>query len=206
MSDPYLGQIMQVGWDYANTGWAQCNGALIAISQNSALFALLGTAFGGDGRSTFGLPDAQGRVLVGVGHGAGLQTYLRGQKLGTETNTLTIPNLPAHNHPAAFSQTGNTLQPNVTINGTAASGTTSTPTATDNYLSSPPNVSGASQARIYGPAPATPTALAGVSMSGAIAGNVTVGITGSNVPVNNIQPSLAVWTLIAMQGIFPSRG
>lgn len=206
MSDPYIGQIMQVGWDYANTGWAQCNGALVSVSQNSALFALLGTAFGGDGRATFGLPDAQGRVLVGTGNGAGLSPYVRGQKSGTETNTLTVPNLPAHNHPATFTGNSGNLSVAVTVNAAANSGQSATPTAPNTYLSSPPAPSGALPApKIYGPAPTTSAQLSGVTAGGTFGGNVAIGNTGSSSPVNNLQPYLAVWTLIAMQGIFPTR-
>jgi microcystin-dependent protein len=98
MSDPFIGQIIQGGWNFAPRGYVACAGQLLAISQNSALFALLGTNFGGDGTQTFGVPDLQGRAMIGSGNGAGLQPYVLGQKGGTENTTLAPANMPAHNH------------------------------------------------------------------------------------------------------------
>lgn len=98
MAEPFIGQLMCVGFNFAPRGYAFCNGALIAISQNSALFSLLGTMYGGDGRTTFGLPDLRGRVPLGMGQGPGLQDYVQGQVAGTETVTLITTQIPAHNH------------------------------------------------------------------------------------------------------------
>lgn len=98
----FLGQIMPVGFNFAPRGWALCDGQLLAISANSALFSLLGTTFGGDGRTTFALPDLRGREIKHVGNGPGLSSVAWGQRGGRETTTLTIANLPSHNHTAVL--------------------------------------------------------------------------------------------------------
>ena len=96
--EPFIGQIQLFGFGWAPVGWAVCNGQLLAISQNTALFSLLGTTYGGDGRTTFGLPDLRGRVPLGLGQGPGLSTYDLGQVGGEESVTLTTAQLPSHNH------------------------------------------------------------------------------------------------------------
>lgn len=112
--EPFLGQIMMVGFNFAPRGWARCDGQLLQISQYSALFALLGTQFGGDGVVTFGLPDLRGRVPIHAGNGPGLPSYSMGQKAGTESTTLSLAHLPPHNHA-------------VTINASSAEGDTALP-------------------------------------------------------------------------------
>ena len=99
MAEPFLGEIRLFGFNFAPQGWAQCNGQLLSIQQNAALFSLLGTMFGGNGIQTFALPDLQGRVALGQGNGAGLSSYVMGEVSGTETVTLNNQNMPAHNHP-----------------------------------------------------------------------------------------------------------
>lgn len=96
--DPFIGEIRAVGFNYAPRGWLLCQGQLLSIAQNSALFSLLGTAFGGDGRTTFALPDLQGRVPLHMGTGPGLSPYDRGQFGGVTTLALTTAQLPAHSH------------------------------------------------------------------------------------------------------------
>lgn len=96
--EPLLGQIQAFGFNFAPQGWALCQGQLLSISQNSALFSLLGTTYGGDGINTFGLPNLSGRSIVGMGQGPGLSNMVIGQNGGTETVTLNTANLPAHNH------------------------------------------------------------------------------------------------------------
>lgn len=106
----FIGTIILFGGNFAPRGWAFCHGQLLPIASNSTLFSILGTTYGGDGRTTFGLPDFRGRVVIGQGHGPGLQNYRIGQKGGSETNTLTQLNLPAHNHslhiPMSVSESG----------------------------------------------------------------------------------------------------
>jgi len=99
--DQFLGSITLVGFNFAPVGWAFCNGQLMAINQNQALFALLGTQFGGDGQTTFALPDLRGRVPVHQGQGAGLSNYVMGEVLGSESVTLTTQQIPAHTHTVA---------------------------------------------------------------------------------------------------------
>lgn len=103
MASPFIGQIQPFGFNFPPRGWATCDGQLLPISQNTALFALLGTTYGGDGRTTFALPDLRGRVPIHMGNGPGLSSYTIGQKSGVETVTLTVPQLPSHNHTHACS-------------------------------------------------------------------------------------------------------
>lgn len=106
--EPYLGQIQAFGFNFAPVGWAQCNGQLMSIAENEALFSLLGTTFGGDGQTTFALPDLRGRSIVHPGSGPGLSPVQMGQNGGYETFTLTINQLPSHNHAVSISvNTGN---------------------------------------------------------------------------------------------------
>lgn len=107
MGSPYIGEIRMFGGLFAPLNWAFCNGASIAISQNDALYNLIGTTYGGDGVNTFQLPDLQGRVPVHQGQGPGLSNYALGQKAGTETITLTTQQLPSHMHYAFGAAGGN---------------------------------------------------------------------------------------------------
>lgn len=98
MADPFVGEIRPVSFNFAPVGWALCDGQLIAISQNTALFSLLGTQFGGDGRSNFALPNLQGVVALGFGQGPGLSLYSIGETGGSEVVTLTVAEMPSHQH------------------------------------------------------------------------------------------------------------
>ncbi len=98
MSDPFIGEIRMFAGNFAPRSWAFCDGQLLAVSQNDALFSLLGTIYGGDGRTTFGLPDLRGRIPVHAGTGPGLTNRRLGGKSGTETVTVTTSQLPAHSH------------------------------------------------------------------------------------------------------------
>lgn len=196
MSDPFLGQLLQVGFNFAPVGWAQCSGQLMSISQNSALFALLGTQFGGDGQSTFALPDLQGRVGIGSGNGAGLSPYVIGEKSGAESVTLTQNNMPAHTHPAAFAAPPS-------LNAATGKATLQAPVdgaVLAKSVDSDPLTPDALPA-IYSPAgTAAPVALGGLNISA-----INVGQAGGNMPTSIVQPFLSVMTIIALQGIFPSR-
>ena len=97
--EPFIGQIQAFGFNFPPRGWAFCNGQLLSISQNTALFSLLGTTYGGNGQTTFALPDLRGRSLVGYGNGPGLSSIQQGEMWGQEMVTLLPNNLPAHNHP-----------------------------------------------------------------------------------------------------------
>ena len=112
MATPFVGQIMMVGFNFAPRGWAFCNGSLQSIAQNNALFALIGTTYGGDGLQTFGLPDFRGRIPIHQGQGAGLSNYVIGQLSGVENVTLATSQTPLHTH---------------TLNATAAAATATNP-------------------------------------------------------------------------------
>lgn len=98
MSEPFVGEIRMFAGNFAPRGWAFCDGQLLAVSQNDALFSLLGTVYGGDGRTTFGLPDLRGRIPIHAGHGPGLSERRLGAKGGAEKVTLTVNQLPSHRH------------------------------------------------------------------------------------------------------------
>ncbi|MBK8597105.1 MAG: phage tail protein [Holophagales bacterium] len=107
MASPFLGQIGMFGFTFAPRGWAFCNGQILGIAQNSALFALVGTTYGGNGQTTFALPDLQSRVPVHFGQGPGLSPYVLGQQGGAENVTLLTTQIPAHTHALnAFATTG----------------------------------------------------------------------------------------------------
>jgi microcystin-dependent protein len=132
-AEPYIGQVMIFAGNFCPRGWAPVHGQLIPIDQNSAMFSILGTQFGGDGRTTFGLPDLRGRSVVGEGSGPGLATMRIGQKGGRETTALTQAELPAHNHAVnATNRTGNKDGPGTDF--LAAGGK-----AFDRYHDGPPN-------------------------------------------------------------------
>jgi microcystin-dependent protein len=112
MSNPFLGQLMLVGFNFAPRGWAMCNGQLMAINQNQALFSLLGTQYGGNGVTTFALPDLRGRVSLHQGQGPGLSNQTIGEVTGSETVTLSTNQLPSHSHPLlANAGLGSTAKP-----------------------------------------------------------------------------------------------
>ena len=199
MADPYLGQIIIFAGDFAPYGWALCNGQLMSVAQNQALFTLLGIVYGGDGKTTFGLPDLRGRVPVHVGQGTGLSTYNLGQSGGVESVGLTVADMPMHNH--SFTSSGAT----VTVQGGDGAGTVSS--AGGNYLCNSGDPSGTTPGvtgNIYAPSGSAgnlaPLAGASVNFSAG-----AIGMAGGNTPHSNIQPFLALNFIIATQGIFPSR-
>jgi microcystin-dependent protein len=175
MANPYLGEIRTFAFSFAPIGWAMCNGQLLSISENTALFALLGTDYGGNGTTTFALPNLQSRVPIHMGQGSGLSPYVIGQLGGTETVTLLNAQMPTHTHL-------------VNADGTAGSG--AYPKPTGRILGSV----GDSELKIY--SPEAPT----VTMNPAMIANA-----GSSQPHTNIQPYLVVNCCIALSGIFPSR-
>lgn len=181
----FLGEVRIFAGNFAPRSWAFCEGQLLPISSNSALFSILGTIYGGDGRTTFALPDLRGRAPIGQGNGPGLSDRREGAKGGRETNTLTTAQIPSHNHSG-------------TIHANNGSGTTGDPTGqfpagmVGRTLGTPPeNV----QASVY--------ATGGtVNMN---SGSLVVSNTGGGQSVNNMQPWIAIYYIIALQGTYPSR-
>ena len=112
MSEPFVGEIRMFAGNFAPRGWAFCDGQLLAVSQNDALFSLLGTIYGGDGRTTFGLPDLRGRIPIHAGSGPGLSPRRLGSKGGAEKVTLTVNQLPSHNHGRLKGSSDNATDPN----------------------------------------------------------------------------------------------
>lgn len=182
--DPFLAEIIMFGGNFAPRGWAKCDGQLLPIASYSALFSILGTMYGGDGRTTFGLPDMRGRTPIGVGNGPGLSDYRQGPGGGHEDVYLNITNLPSHNHSAVGTTKGSFLPP------TGGASLT--------------NPSGANFSGVFGGDNLYTTNATNVMMaSNNVA--VTVGNTGGNMPFSVVQPWCAVQFIIALQGVFPSR-
>jgi microcystin-dependent protein len=112
MSEPFVGEIRPFGGNFAPVGWALCDGSLLPIADNQVLFTVIGTTYGGNGQTTFGLPDLRGRALIHQGSGSGLSTYIIGEQVGTETVTLSAGQMTSHTHSFAGTSTaGNTSTP-----------------------------------------------------------------------------------------------
>ena len=175
MSDQYVAEIRMFGCNFAPTSWAFCNGQLMPISQNTALFSLLGTTYGGDGKTTFALPNLQGRGGLFFGNGAGLSSYVEGEEGGEASVTLTLAEAAAHNHSLMGKPAGGQADPSGKLYGSAG---TQLP---------PPN--------FYSNAPGTATTMSLNALTSA----------GSSQAHNNLMPYLAVNFCIALQGVFPPR-
>lgn len=175
MAEPFLGEIRMFAGNFAPQGWAMCNGQILPIAQNSALFAILGTTYGGNGQTTFALPDLRGRVSLHQGAGPGLTPYTLGESSGVENVTLLPGQMPAHAHSFA--------PPVSNAAGAAADPTNNFPAAGD-ANTGPFNYS--------------------TTSTGAGGAGVT-GTQGGSQPHSNIQPFLCVTFIIALNGIFPSR-
>lgn len=176
MAEPFIGEIRAFGFTFAPVGWALCNGQLLSIAENNALFAILGTTYGGDGQSTFGLPNLQGQAPMHWGTSPGLNTTI-GQVQGSSTVTLIANQLPTHAHSVTVAQAGGTGEPAMIPSNTSFLGSASgrnlayvkTPSAFD--------------------APFSPNAISS---------------TGGSQPHENMQPYLVINFCIALNGIFPS--
>jgi microcystin-dependent protein len=184
MSEPFLGEIRAFGFSFAPRGWMQCNGQILPIAQNTALFSLLGTTYGGNGQTTFALPDLRGRAAVNAGQGPGLSNYALGEVVGTENTTLLTTQMPMHTHAVA-----------ATVSASDAAGTEAT--AAGNVIAVPTSAGDAIPCYALPASGVTPLAAASIS--------VQIGIAGGSQPVSILQPVLAVNYCIATQGIFPSR-
>ncbi|AMP05148.1 phage tail protein [Collimonas pratensis] len=193
----FLGSIMTFGFQFNPSGWQPCNGQAISIDQYSALFALLGTNFGGDGVQTFQLPNLQGRMPLCQGNGAALSPRVIGQFSGSENISVGLSNLPSHTHTATFTPSGGGSSYTVSAN---TAGNLPAPSATNNILSGSP--AGNQGGAIWGStAPTVP--LGGGGGSGGA--TVTNAVTGNSQVVGSMNPYLALNFSIALTGIFPSR-
>ncbi|MEM8696424.1 MAG: tail fiber protein [Pseudomonadota bacterium] len=175
MSEPFVGEIRMFAGNFAPRGWAYCDGQLLAVSQNDALFSLLGTIYGGDGRTTFALPDMRGRIPIHAGRGPGLSNRRLGAKAGAENVTLTVNQLPGHTHLVQTAeQVGTEASPQGNTLARAAAG--------NPYFSSPT-------------APPPEVAMAPSAITG----------TGGSQSHTNLMPFLCIHFIIALFGIYPSR-
>ncbi|MFZ4968391.1 tail fiber protein [Pseudomonas gingeri] len=192
----FLGTIQMFGFNFAPRGWALCSGQLLALSQYQALFAVMGTTYGGNGQQTFGLPNLQSRLPVCQGNGPGLTPRVMGEVSGTENVSILSSNLPTQVVPTA------SLTVNTTINlASTPSNPVTAPTSTNAYIGAS-NPAGPPSAAIYSDAQgSSPVALKGAAST--IAGNLT--IPGGNLPLGTMNPFLVVNFSIALEGIFPSR-
>jgi microcystin-dependent protein len=180
MQDPFVGQITFYPYSFAPFGWAFCVGQIVPISQFTALFSLLGTNFGGNGTSTFGLPDLRGRVAVGQGQLIGGGDYFMGEIDGVETVSVNTATMALHSH---------------TLNATSAQGATNNPAGA---ILADPFVGGrtgkTATGNIYNPGSKNITLIP-----------TSLPLSGGNLPHNNVQPSLVLAPCIALRGVFPSR-
>lgn len=181
-TEPFIGEVKTFGFNFAPRGYMLCEGQTISIAEFTALFSLIGTTYGGNGTTTFNLPDLQGRVPIGQGQGPGLPDYTMGESSGSPTVTLSTSNLPAHIH-SGFG---------LTVSIPVSTGGTDTTSPEGAYLAD-------RGAEVYSSVP-TPGKLYGQSaLSGATS------ISGSSLPVGIMNPYLVLNYSIAVEGIFPSR-
>ena len=173
----FLGEIRMFAGNYAPRGWALCEGQLLSISANEALYSILGVTYGGDGRVTFGLPDLRARIPMGAGTGPGLNLRRLGEKLGAEKNVLTVDQLPAHNH-------------NVTVKQVVVADEGDSDDPTDHYPA-------ANGTNLYS------TTISGTASSAGL--TVSSENIGTSQAINNLQPSQCVNFIICLVGTYPSR-
>jgi microcystin-dependent protein len=207
--DSFLASIILFGGSYAPRNWTYCQGQVLPVSQNAALFSLLSNTYGGDGRSTFGIPDLRGRVPLGTGRGNGLTEFPLGRQAGRDSVVLATDNLAPHNHLATF--TGSAEAPvGVDIQVSTEAATQQTPTANGFIAESAP-VKGSTVStknfRTSADGLGTSVALGGVSVNGGgiTGGTVTVENTGGSIPVSIMQPILAMNYILCVDGSYPAR-
>ncbi len=179
---PYIAEVRLFAGNFAPAGWAFCDGSLLAISENDALFALIGTTYGGDGQITFALPDFRGRVPIGTGQGSGLSNRSLGEKGGQENITLTTANMPSHTH-----------EGRIVVNNTNA--TSSVPTTSSSIA-----VSGSFSGRTF-----IPNLSYNSTVPDIVLQTFTSGSTGNSTPVSISRPRLGLNYIISLYGIFPSQ-
>jgi len=204
--DPMLGSMCVFAGNFAPRGFALAQGQLLPIAQNSALFSILGTTYGGDGRTTFGLPDARGRALIGAGRGPGLSDIRLGESAGVETVSLNVVNMPSHNHGASTNISLDNLDSSAStavLKALAATSTSNNPTG--KVLANSPGrdyiySDGAPNVEL------NPESIElNLDLEMTFSASTAVGQTGGNLPFSVRDPYLGVNWIIALQGIYPSR-
>lgn len=186
MESYFIGEVRLFGANFTPRNWLACEGQLLQISQYTALFSILGTLYGGDGRTTFALPDLRGRTAIGEGRGPGLPNNSLGQRLGNDENRITTQQMASHGHSAAIL---GTVKMPVSLN----EGSTNSPNG---------NFPAVSSEDFYAENPTAGTSMGTINTTGLVA---TVANTGNAQPVNNIMPSLGLRYIISVDGIYPSR-
>lgn len=210
-----MGQINSVAFNFPPRSWALCDGALLSPGANSALFSLLSSTFGGNGRTTFALPDTRGRSMVGVGQAPGLSFYNWGQRGGYEEVRLVVSQMPVHSHAATFTGTGGGAgggaTASVTVNAITNDANAATTDPTDAYWAAGPTA-GQQAGRVF--AKGTPNATMAADAvevtvtgggGGITGGVVTVANAGGTAPVELLSPYLAVYQVISLEGTYPAR-
>ena len=193
-SEPFIAQITMFGGNFAPRGWAFCEGQLLSLASNTALFSILGTTYGGDGRTTFALPDLRGRTAIHPKTGPGLSTYSLGQRGGVETVTLVTSQMPSHTHDA-----GTTIDSaDLTLNTTDADGDSQTPGGNITAGVDKGNT------KIYSTG-APDVVMSPGSITGTFTASTIVSNTGGGSSHENRMPYLALNHIIALVGVYPSR-
>jgi microcystin-dependent protein len=199
--DTFIGQIIMFAGNFAPRDWAFCDGELLPISQNQSLYSILGTTYGGDGRTTFGLPDFRGRVPIGQGQGNGLTSRRMGEQIGIEDITLSTAQMPIHSHAAKTTISGSSVT--AKLKASSEVGTTNVPL--NNYLAKPSNI-GLQSINMYDSSADIEMASDAIEIDlSAVTANTTTDDTGGNSAHNNIQPSLVMNYIICMNGVYPPR-
>jgi microcystin-dependent protein len=199
--DAFMASIQLFAGNFAPKSWAMCQGQVIAISTNSALFALLGTSFGGNGVSTFALPNLASRVPVGTGQGPGLSSYVLGEQGGVEHLTLLQSNMPPHTHIATATVTVATA-----INCCTGAGVTLSPTPAGNIPTTGHDTGTGALLNMYGtPGTGNAATMASNMASNTVNASVVNGVAGSGIPIQILPPYLGMNYIICQYGIFPTR-
>ncbi len=189
-TEPFIGEVKIFGFNFAPRGYMTCQGQILSIAQNTALFSLLGTTYGGNGQTTFALPNLQGRFPIGQGQGPGLPSYSMGEVAGAPTVSLQLANLPAHTHAVT-----NNIVVKLPVNGDGAS----SKTPVGKY----PAITGAGN--IYATVPTIASGNRAYAGDLETTGTVLLNNAGGNVPFDIMNPFIAMNYSIAVEGIFPSR-
>jgi len=174
--DPYVGEIRLFAGDFAPRGWLTCDGSVLPVLQYQLLFSIIGNTYGGDGQSSFALPDFSGKAVMGAGQGPGLSNRALGNIVGTETTTLLLNQMPAHSHNVSGS--------------TVSAGNTST--------ADPTNATWGAESGLLGKKPYNSTPNTAMNP-------LAVGFSGGSQPHNNMQPYLSLTYIICYEGIYPQR-